>query len=48
MLIDDGKAWVCRVEYDVEAEVKLLRARGVPHGDWVARQLRAAAALPLG
>jgi putative phosphoesterase len=42
LLIDDGKPTLRRVEYDVEREIKAIRAIGIPHADWVARCLRSA------
>jgi predicted phosphodiesterase len=42
VLIDDGKASVRRVEYDIGGEIRAVKASGIPHADWVARMLRAA------
>jgi len=42
LLLDDGKPVIRRVEYDVEAEIKALSARGLPHHHWMAKTLRAA------
>ena len=40
VLIEDSKAIVRRVEYDVEEEVNALAESCLPHWDWVARMLR--------
>jgi predicted phosphodiesterase len=42
LLIDNGRPMVRRVAYDVEREINAMTASGLPHGDWVARTLRAA------
>jgi len=42
LLIDDGKPNIRRVEYDIEREIDAIRSSGLPHGDWMARRLRAA------
>jgi predicted phosphodiesterase len=39
LLVDDGRASIRRVEYDVDAEVDRLRRCGLPHADWMARTL---------
>lgn len=39
LLIDDGVPAIRRVEYDVDAEVKALAARGFPHWQWTAKIL---------
>ena len=43
LLLDDNTPSIRRVAYEVEREVKSLEASGLPHADWVARMLRAAA-----
>jgi diadenosine tetraphosphatase ApaH/serine/threonine PP2A family protein phosphatase len=40
VLIEDSRAIVRRVEYDVEEEVKALAESSLPHWDWVAKMLR--------
>jgi putative phosphoesterase len=42
LLIDDSVPRVRRVEYDVEAELRALRACGIPHAAWVAKILSTA------
>jgi len=42
LVIDDGLPKIRRVEYDVEREVKAITAKGLPHGEWMARTLRSA------
>jgi predicted phosphodiesterase len=39
LLLDAGQPTIRRVEYDVDAEVALLTASGMPHAGWVARML---------
>jgi predicted phosphodiesterase len=39
LLIDDGRAQIRRVEYDVEAEAKAVSACGLPHAAWVVKML---------
>jgi putative phosphoesterase len=39
LLLDDGKAEIRRVEYDLDLELKALAGCGLPHADWVARIL---------
>ena len=46
-LIDPGGVEIRRVEYDVEAEIRELRARGCPDDEWTAATLRAAAFVAL-
>jgi len=43
VLLENGSATIRRVEYDVEGEVRELAASGLPHWEWIARTLRAAA-----
>jgi len=43
MVIDDGVPEIQRVEYDLDRELKLLAASGLPHADWVSKMLVAAA-----
>jgi putative phosphoesterase len=42
LLLDDDQPSIRRVEYDVDCELKALRACGLPHADWVARILESA------
>jgi hypothetical protein len=42
LLLDDGVPMIRRVEYEVEREVRALKASGIPHAEWMARTLRAA------
>jgi putative phosphoesterase len=42
LLLDDSKASIRRVDYDVEREIKGLSACGLPHADWIARTLASA------
>jgi predicted phosphodiesterase len=42
LLIDNGKPKIRRVEYDIEQEIRAITTSGLPHGDWMARTLRAA------
>ena len=42
LLLDDSKATIRRVEYDVEREIRALSTRPLPHCDWVAKTLRSA------
>ena len=42
LLVEDGRAEIRRVAYDVEREVRALAQCGIPHADWVARTLRSA------
>jgi len=39
LLLDDTKATIRRVEYDVDRELKALSGCGLPHADWVAKIL---------
>ena len=39
LLVDDSKAEIRRVEYDLDKELKLLSGSGLPHADWVAKIL---------
>jgi predicted phosphodiesterase len=39
LLLDEGKAEIRRVEYDVEREIKAIHDGGLPHADWVAKML---------
>jgi putative phosphoesterase len=43
LLIDDSKPVIRRVEYDVKKEIDGLSVCGLPHCDWIARTLLAAA-----
>jgi predicted phosphodiesterase len=40
LLIDDGKPTIRRVEYDVEKELQVLAACGLPGAAWTAKMLR--------
>jgi predicted phosphodiesterase len=40
LLLDDSKATIRRVKYDVEKEIEVLATRGFPHSDWIAKTLR--------
>jgi diadenosine tetraphosphatase ApaH/serine/threonine PP2A family protein phosphatase len=42
LLLDGLTAEIRRVEYDVDAKIKGLRERRVPHADWIARMLASA------
>ena len=42
LLLDGGEPSIRRVEYDVDRELKALRASGMPHADWIARILESA------
>ncbi len=42
LLLDDSKPMIRRVEYDVDAELKVLADCGLPHADWIARILESA------
>jgi hypothetical protein len=42
LLIEDGEPGIRRVEYEVEAEIEALEARGFPHWAWTAKILAAA------
>jgi putative phosphoesterase len=39
LLLDESKAAIRRVEYEVEKEVAAVVSSGIPHSDWVARML---------
>jgi putative phosphoesterase len=47
LILDDTKAVIRRVDYDLEAEVEALQRSGLPHADWIARTLRAAGFVPI-
>ena len=40
LLLDDFKPKIRRVAYDVEREIEVLAACGLPHADWTAKTLR--------
>lgn len=42
VLIDDGKATIRRVEYDVDREIEALRISGLPHAEWIVKILASA------
>jgi putative phosphoesterase len=41
LVVENGKAVIRRVEYDVEAEARALLGSGLPHAEWVCRNLKA-------
>lgn len=43
LMLDDGKAQIRRVEYNVEHELHAVMNSGMPHANWVARMLMYAA-----
>jgi predicted phosphodiesterase len=47
VIVDDGKAAIRRVEYDLESEVEALLRSGLPHAEWIAQTLRAAGFVPI-
>jgi predicted phosphodiesterase len=47
LILDDTKAKIRRVEYDLETEVAALRQSGLPHAEWIGRTLRAAGLVPI-
>jgi hypothetical protein len=40
-VVEDGKAVIRRVQYDVEEEAQALLGSGLPHAEWICRNLRA-------
>jgi putative phosphoesterase len=40
LIVDDLEITIRRVEYDVEAEIRILTQSGFPHADWIANTLR--------
>ena len=46
LLIEDGRAWVQRVEYDVEGEVADLLSRDYPQAEWLAAIRRSGTYIP--
>jgi len=46
LLVEDGKATIRRVEYDVEREAMALLDSGLPHAEWVCRTLKAGRFVP--
>ena len=42
LLLEDGTPSIRRVEYDVEREIRAIRASGLPHAEWIAKTLAAA------
>ncbi len=40
LLVDDARAYIRRVEYDIECEIQAGFDSGMPHAEWVARILR--------
>jgi|SRR5215472_5964146 len=42
LLLEDGVPTIRRVEYNLDRELRLLSASGLPHADWIARTLKAA------
>lgn len=43
LMLDDGKAEIRRVEYNVEREIEAVMTCGMPHSNWVGRMLADAA-----
>jgi putative phosphoesterase len=41
LVVEEGRAVIRRVEYDVEGEARAVLASGLPHAEWVCRNLRA-------
>jgi putative phosphoesterase len=41
-VLDEVNPQIRRVDYDVEAEIKILRDRRIPHADWIAKILASA------
>ena len=46
LLLDESQVSIRRVEYDVEAECRLLLQSGLPHATWVAQIIRAGRYVP--
>jgi predicted phosphodiesterase len=46
LILDDTKASIRRVEYDVEREAQALMRSGLPHADWLCQSLRAGRYVP--
>ena len=42
LLLEDSEPVIRRVEYDVDKEIKILSACGLPYADWVAKILESA------
>jgi hypothetical protein len=42
LLLDHGRPSICRVEYNIAAEINALRKSGLPHAEWVAHMLQTA------
>ena len=42
LLLDGRNPSICRVAYDVDAELKALAGCGLPHSDWIAKTLESA------
>jgi len=42
LLLDDSTPAIRRVEYDIEKEIRIHAARGLPHNAWLAKTLRTA------
>jgi predicted phosphodiesterase len=42
LLLDDFVPSICRVDYDLDQEIKALAACGLPHSDWIVRTLQTA------
>jgi predicted phosphodiesterase len=42
LLLDETQPTIRRVEYDVDAEIRAVFARGLPHADWIAKTLESA------
>jgi diadenosine tetraphosphatase ApaH/serine/threonine PP2A family protein phosphatase len=39
LVLDDSQPEIRRVEYDVDREIKALSSGGLPHADWIAKNL---------
>jgi predicted phosphodiesterase len=46
LVVEEGKAVIRRVEYDVDAEAQALLGSGLPHSEWVCKNLRAGRFVP--
>lgn len=42
LILQGDKPSICRVEYDIERELKRLRDATLPHHDWIAKTLKSA------
>lgn len=46
LILDDSKASIRRVEYEIERETQALTRSGLPHADWICQTLRAGRYVP--